>query len=103
MPTRTFFGNRTEEPAEAITGEVVVLSEQTVIGEKEVNEAAALLMKYKQGKANLESRIKEDELWWELRHWEAIRKKREQGFYLIFHPAAPSVQDRSLARLYRRG
>lgn len=80
MPTidRAFFGNRTEEPAETITGEVVVLSEQTVIGEKEVNEASSLLMKYKEGKANLESRIKEDELWWELRHWEAIRKKREQ-------------------------
>ena len=39
MPTidRTFFGNRTEEPAETITGEVVVLYEQEVIGENEVN------------------------------------------------------------------
>lgn len=89
---RNFYGLRREDPLglesptpeippEEITEEAIVkeaLTPQRVIGEKEVNEAAALLMKYKQGKANLESRIKEDELWWELRHWEAIRKKREQ-------------------------
>ena len=49
------------------------------IGQKEINEAAAILTKYKQGKANLESRIVEDELWWEGRHWEAIRGKRSTG------------------------
>lgn len=45
------------------------------IGQKEIQEAADILTKYKQGKANLESRIVEDELWWEGRHWEAIRGK----------------------------
>lgn len=45
------------------------------IGEKEIAKAAQVLMKYKSGKANLESRIVEDELWWELRHWEVVRKK----------------------------
>ena len=47
-------------------------SEQ-VIGVKEIRKAAEILKTYKDGKANLESRIVEDELWWELRHWEAIR------------------------------
>lgn len=46
------------------------------IGKKELARAAELLTKYKQGKQNLESRIVEDELWWELRHWEAIRGRR---------------------------
>ena len=33
------------------------------IGQKEIQEAADILTRYKQGKANLESRIVEDELW----------------------------------------
>jgi len=46
------------------------------IGKREIARAAELLAKYKQGKQNLENRIVEDELWWELRHWEAIRGRR---------------------------
>lgn len=46
------------------------------IGKKEIEEAQGILQKYKQGKQNLEQRVVEDELWWELRHWEAIRHKR---------------------------
>ena len=42
------------------------------IGREEIAKAGELLRKYKSGKANLEARIVEDELWWELRHWEAI-------------------------------
>jgi len=54
-------------------------SEQ-VISTKEIRKAAEILKTYKDGKANLESRIVEDELWWELRHWEAIRTgKRNAG------------------------
>lgn len=52
---------------------------QEVIGTKEIQEAANILTRYKQGKANLESRIVEDELWWEGRHWEVIRGKRQTG------------------------
>ena len=37
------------------------------IGEKEISEAAAVLQKYKRGKANLEKRIVENEEWWKLR------------------------------------
>lgn len=45
------------------------------IGPEEVARAIEILTQYKQGKANLENRIVEDELWWELRHWEAIGRK----------------------------
>lgn len=47
------------------------------IGKEELAGAIDTLTRYKQGKANLESRVVEDELWWELRHWEAIRKGRQ--------------------------
>lgn len=45
------------------------------IGREEISRAVEILSEYKAGKANLERRIVEDELWWELRHWEAIRGK----------------------------
>jgi hypothetical protein len=46
------------------------------IGREEIAKAAETLIKYQNGKAALESRVVEDELWWELRHWEAIRDKK---------------------------
>ena len=49
-----------------------------VIGKKEIQEAAKILTRYKDGKANFERRIVEDELWWELRHWEVVRKARDK-------------------------
>lgn len=49
-----------------ITQETVVLAEET-------------LRKYKDGKANLENRIIENEQWWKLRHWETIRKGQAKG------------------------
>ena len=49
---------------------------QQMIGQKEIAEAATILQKYKEGKANLENRIVQDEMWWELRHWEAIRGRQ---------------------------
>lgn len=48
---------------------------QKRIGKKEIQKATEILQKYKAGKANLESRIVQDELWYQLRHWEAIRAK----------------------------
>ncbi len=38
-----------------------------------VREAAQILQKYKQGKANLERRIIDNEQWYKMRHWEQIR------------------------------
>ncbi|MEA4920797.1 MAG: hypothetical protein VB078_07745 [Clostridiaceae bacterium] len=37
------------------------------------------LREYKQAKASLENRIKEEELWWQLRHWEVIEKPGHEG------------------------
>ena len=47
------------------------------IGKEEIAKAAELLSRYKDGKKMLESRVVEDELWWELRHWEVMRRNRE--------------------------
>ena len=44
------------------------------IGKKQVQEAYTVLQKYKQGKANLEKRIVDNEQWYKLRHWECMRK-----------------------------
>lgn len=49
--------------------------ERPKIGRAEVSKAIEILTRYKQGKANLERRLVEDELWWELRHWEAIGRR----------------------------
>lgn len=52
--------------------------EKNPIGREEIARAVQTLTRYKQGKANLENRIVQDELWWELRHWEVIRQKQEK-------------------------
>ena len=44
-----------------------------VIGKKQIQEASAILQKYKEGKANLEKRIVDNEQWYKLRHWECMR------------------------------
>ena len=44
------------------------------IGRKEIMEATAIMLKYKNGKANTERRIIENEQWWKRRHWEEIRR-----------------------------
>lgn len=45
------------------------------IGKDEINKATEILRKYKDGKAHTEQTIVANELWWKLRHWEAIGKK----------------------------
>ena len=46
------------------------------IGQQELSEAMEALQKYKGGKANYESRIKSNEKWWRLRHWDELRSKQ---------------------------
>ena len=48
-----------------------------VIGKKQIQEANAILQKYKEGKANLEKRIVDNEQWYKLRHWECMRDKSD--------------------------
>lgn len=48
------------------------------ITSKEVAQARETLMKYKEGKKNLEDKIIENEQWWKLRHWEQVRNKSKK-------------------------
>jgi hypothetical protein len=49
-----------------------------VIGREQVQKANHTMMKYKEGKANLEKRIVENEQWYKLRHWECLRDKKQE-------------------------
>ena len=46
------------------------------IGKEAVQKATQILKKYKEGKANLERRIIDNEQWYKLRHWESMRKAK---------------------------
>jgi hypothetical protein len=43
------------------------------IGVKEIQKAYQTLLKYKEGKSNLEQRIVDNEQWYKVRHWECMR------------------------------
>jgi hypothetical protein len=47
------------------------------IDKKAIKEAADTLQRYKQGKANLEKRIVDNEQWYKLRHWECMRGEKQ--------------------------
>ena len=44
-----------------------------VIGKEQIQQANLTLQKYKEGKANLEKRIVDNEQWYKIRHWECMR------------------------------
>ena len=46
-----------------------------VIGKEQIQKANLTLQKYKEGKANLEKRIVDNEQWYKIRHWECMRKR----------------------------
>ena len=48
-----------------------------VIGKEQVQKASVILQKYKEGKANLERRIVDNEQWYKIRHWECMRDKTQ--------------------------
>ena len=50
----------------------------TPISTKEVQEANTTLNKYKADKADLESRILENEKWYKMRHWDSLRKEKRE-------------------------
>lgn len=56
-------------------GGVVGIAKQP-IGKKQVQEAYQTLLRYKQGKANLEQKIVDNEQWYKIRHWECMRDKK---------------------------
>jgi hypothetical protein len=45
------------------------------IGKEQVQKAYQTLLQYKEGKANLEKKIIENEQWFKIRHWECMRDK----------------------------
>lgn len=45
----------------------------------DIRKAAETLREYKKGKANLEARIKENERWYKMRHWEMVEKSKNPG------------------------
>ena len=47
------------------------------IGTKQIQEANLTLQRYKEGKANLEKRIVDNEQWFKLRHWESMRDTKK--------------------------
>lgn len=50
------------------------------IGKEQIHDATLTLQKYKEGKANLEQRIVENEQWYKLRHWECMRGKKNKDY-----------------------
>ena len=50
-----------------------------IIGTPEIRAAAEILKQYRQGKANLEKRIIENDQWFKMRHWQQFRKNAREG------------------------
>ena len=53
----------------------VILAAEPIIGTEEVAKAAQLLQQYKSGKAALDTRIVDNELWFRMRHWKNYKNK----------------------------
>lgn len=74
-----FFGKRpaaggvAEKPPSA-DGHQLAMTPQIILTEEDAAKGLATLARYKQGKANLEARIVEDERWYQMRHWEILRR-----------------------------
>lgn len=69
---------RTMLPIGGLQGKSI-MDDSRVIGEKEVREALTELKKYKDGKANLENRIIQNEKWYRLRHWDVIGRSNNKS------------------------
>ncbi len=52
---------------------------EEVIGTEEVAKAAQLLQRYKSGKAALDTRIVDNELWFRMRHWKNYKNQMMEG------------------------
>lgn len=60
---------------EAVNGFQVIAQ---LIGKEQVQKANQTLLKYTEGKTNLDRRIVENEQWYKLRHWECLRDKNNE-------------------------
>ena len=48
------------------------------IGKAEIKNALEVLQKYNSGKANRNARVRENEQWWKLRHWETMHNEKSK-------------------------
>lgn len=65
---------RAETQSATYSGEEMIRPAKLAVDQDKIREATADLQKYKQGKANLERRIVDNEQWYKMRHWEQIRR-----------------------------
>lgn len=68
---------RMQEQEEPVNGATVQQPTGERVNKRVVAEAVQTLKRYKDGKANLENRIVEEERWWKLRHWDVVRGNAE--------------------------
>ena len=54
------------------------MEKKNVIGPEELRKARQTLNRYRQGKANLERRVIENEQWYRMRHWECMRRSAKE-------------------------
>ena len=66
-------------PTASPEGEAFDLPTAQVIGEEEVKKANDILQKYKTGKAALDKRIIDNELWFRMGHWKNYENKMMEG------------------------
>ncbi len=78
MAILDFFKNREKEELSVQTAEAEEVSVSNLqITSESIHRANEILNRYKEGKANLESRIVENDRWWRLRHWDTMRKAKD--------------------------
>ena len=78
MAILDFFKNREKEELSVQTAEAEEVSVSNLqITSESIHRANEILNRYKEGKANLESRIVENDRWWRLRHWNTMRKAKD--------------------------
>jgi hypothetical protein len=72
-----FFNNKPDAPPNAAGAMDGVIALTVPIKKEQLQKATLTLNKYKEGKANLEQKIIDNEQWYKLRHWECMRDKQE--------------------------
>lgn len=61
------------------------MSINPIVGAAEIEKATEILLKYKQGKANLEQRIIDNDKWYRLRHWDGDKSQIKPSSAWLFN------------------
>ncbi len=82
QPTAQEYADRLaaqQEAAAGTQGAVDGFSVLTqIVGKEQIAEANQILQRYKEGKANLEKKIVDNEQWYKLRHWECMQGEKKE-------------------------